>query len=126
MTHKGTSDLQKIEREKRQRRREEIREQAIMLQRRKVARVTEHEGNPPESGHDQQEEGVTNGGRFVDRVVRSSPTGNTLGGKTFIFDKSKYLNVGHYEEDLRLRDGEFGIWSRLDDEVNDDNHLVIR
>ena len=30
------------------------------------------------------------------------------------------------EEDLRLRAGEFGIWSRLDDEVNDDTHLVIR
>ena len=29
------------------------------------------------------------------------------------------------KEDLRLRAGEFGIWSRLDDEVNDDNHLVI-
>ena len=30
------------------------------------------------------------------------------------------------EEYLRLRAGEFSIWSRLDDEVNDDNHLVIR
>ena len=30
------------------------------------------------------------------------------------------------EEDLRLRADEFGIWSRLDNEVNDDNHLVIR
>ena len=30
------------------------------------------------------------------------------------------------EEYLRLRASEFGIWSRLDDEVNDDNHLVIR
>ena len=29
------------------------------------------------------------------------------------------------EEDLRLRTGEFGICSRLDDEINDDNHLVI-
>ena len=29
------------------------------------------------------------------------------------------------EEDLKLRAGEFGIWSRLDDEINDDNHLVI-
>ena len=29
------------------------------------------------------------------------------------------------EEDLTLRAGEFGIWSRLDDEVNDDNILVI-
>ena len=29
------------------------------------------------------------------------------------------------EEDLRLRAGDFGRWSRLDDKVNDDNHLVI-
>ena len=49
MTHKGTSYLQKIEREKRQRRREEIREQAIALQRRMVSRVIEHEENPSKS-----------------------------------------------------------------------------
>ena len=30
------------------------------------------------------------------------------------------------EEDLRLRVGDFGIWSRLDDERNNDNHLLIR
>ena len=29
------------------------------------------------------------------------------------------------EEDLRLGAGEFGIWRRLDDERNDDNHLLI-
>ena len=29
------------------------------------------------------------------------------------------------EEDVILRAGEFGIWSRLDDGVNDNNHLVI-
>ena len=29
------------------------------------------------------------------------------------------------EGDLRLRAGDCGIWSQLDDEVNDDNHLVI-
>ena len=29
------------------------------------------------------------------------------------------------EEDLRLRDGDFGIWIRLDDERNNDNHLLI-
>ena len=29
------------------------------------------------------------------------------------------------EEDLRLRASDFGIWSRLDDEGNDVNHLVI-
>ena len=30
------------------------------------------------------------------------------------------------EEDLRLRASEFGIWSRLDEKINDDNNLVIR
>ena len=58
MTHKGKSDLQNIEREKRKRRREEIREKTIALQRRMVSRVTKIEENPPESGHDRQEEGV--------------------------------------------------------------------
>ena len=29
------------------------------------------------------------------------------------------------EEYLRLRAVEFRIWSRLDEEINDDNHLVI-
>ena len=52
MTHKGTFDLQKIEREKRQRRREEIREKFIALQRRKVSKVIEHEENPYDLGHD--------------------------------------------------------------------------
>ena len=30
------------------------------------------------------------------------------------------------EEDLRLGVGDFGIWIRLDDERNNDNHLIIR
>ena len=30
------------------------------------------------------------------------------------------------EEYLRLRAGEFGVWSRLDDEGNDVDHVVIR
>ena len=29
------------------------------------------------------------------------------------------------EEDLRLGASDFGIWSQLDDERNDDNHLII-
>ena len=52
VTHKGTSDLQRIEREKRLKRREERREQAIALQRGMTTRVTNQEINPPESGHD--------------------------------------------------------------------------
>ena len=58
VTHKSTPYLQKIKRDKRQERREECREQVIVLQRRMNTKVIEHEGNPPESGHDQQEEGV--------------------------------------------------------------------
>ena len=30
------------------------------------------------------------------------------------------------KEYLRLRADEFGIWSRLDDEVNNDSHILIR
>ena len=58
VSHKGTTDLQKIEREKRLQRREERRERAITLQRRMNTRVADQEINPPESGHDRQEEGV--------------------------------------------------------------------
>ena len=58
MTHKGTKDLQKIEREKRLKTREERRERAIALQRGMSTRVTNQERNLPESGHDRQEEGV--------------------------------------------------------------------
>ena len=41
MTHKGTSNLQRIQREKRLKRREERREQAIALQRGMTTRVTD-------------------------------------------------------------------------------------
>ena len=58
VSHKGTMDFQKIEREKRLQRREERRERAIALQRGMSTRVTDQERNPPESGHDRHEEGV--------------------------------------------------------------------
>ena len=44
-THKGTSNLQKVEREKRLKIREERRERAIALQRGMTTRVIEHERN---------------------------------------------------------------------------------
>ena len=56
--HKGMVNLQKIEREKRLKRREERRERVISLQRGMSTRVTDQERNPPELGHDRQEEGV--------------------------------------------------------------------
>ena len=55
VTHKGTMNLQKIEREKRLKRREEIRERAIALQRGMSTRVTDQERNPLELGHDRQD-----------------------------------------------------------------------
>ena len=58
MSHKGTTDFRKIEREKRLQRREERRERAIALQREMSTRVTDQERSPPDSGHDRHEEGV--------------------------------------------------------------------
>ena len=58
MSHKGTMNLQKIEREKTLQRMEERRERAISLQRGMSTRVTYQERNLLESGHDRQEECV--------------------------------------------------------------------
>ena len=58
MSHKGTMDFQKIEREKRLQRREERRERSLALQRGMSTRVTDQERDPPESGHHRQEEGM--------------------------------------------------------------------
>ena len=58
VSHKGTMDFQKIERENRLQRREERRERALALQRGMSTRVINWERDPPESGHDRQEEGV--------------------------------------------------------------------
>ena len=58
VTHKGMVDSQKVEREKRLKRREERREWAIALQRGMTTRVIYQERNPLESGHNRQEEGV--------------------------------------------------------------------
>ena len=56
MSHKGTVEFQKLEREERLQRREERRERAIALQRGMSTRVTDQARNPPKSGHDRHEE----------------------------------------------------------------------
>ena len=58
VTHKGIVDLQRVEREKRLKRREERRERAMALQRGMSTRMTNQERNMPDSGHDRQEEGI--------------------------------------------------------------------
>ena len=50
--HKGMTDFQKIERERRLQSREERREITLALQRGMSTRVTDQERDPPESGHD--------------------------------------------------------------------------
>ena len=94
-------------------------------------RITDQKRNPLESGYDRQEEGVDEEASpmeedlwieqcealqiEVPQEIRPlSPTNLSTRIQAIV------------EEDLRLRAGEFGIWSRLDDEVNDDNNLVIR
>ena len=93
-------------------------------------RVTDQERNPLESGHDQQEEGVEEEASPMEEYLwieqrealqievpqelrPLSPTNPSTRIQTII------------EEDLRLRAGDFGIWGRLDDKRNDDNHLLI-
>ena len=58
VSHKGMTDFQKIERERRLQSREERRERALALQRGMSTRVTDQERDPPKSGHDRQEEGM--------------------------------------------------------------------
>ena len=52
------SDTQRIERDERQKRREARRERAVGMDNEKNPREDDREENPPESGHDRQEEGV--------------------------------------------------------------------
>ena len=52
------SDIQKQERDERQQRREARCERTVGLRREQNPRETDCEENPPESGHDRQEEGV--------------------------------------------------------------------
>ena len=123
-------DFQKIEREKRLQSREERRERSLVLQRGMSTRVTDQERYPLESSHDRWEEGVEEEASpmeedlwielweslqlEVPQEVRPlSPTNPSTSIQTIV------------EEDLKLGAGDFGIWSLLDDERNDDNNLLI-
>ena len=116
VSHKGTTDFQKIEREKRLQRREERRERALALQRGMSTRVTDRERDLPESGHDRQEEGVEEEASPMEEELwieqpealqlRAPQEGTTLSPLNPRTHTQK--NV---EEDLRLGAGDFGIWS---------------
>ena len=52
------SEIQKIKRDERHQRREARRERALELHGGQILRENDQEENPPESGHDQHEEGM--------------------------------------------------------------------
>ena len=94
-------------------------------------RETDQERSSPESGHDQQEEGVEE---------EASPTEEELwieqpeALQLEVPQEVKPLSLMNpstriqaiVEEDLRLGVGDFGIWIRLDDETYTGRHLIIR
>ena len=93
--------------------------------------MIDQERNPPELGHDREEECVDEEASPMEEdlwieqqeaVQIEFPQEIRLLSPMNLSTRIQAI----VEEDLRLRAGEFGIWSRLDDEVNDDNHLVIR
>ena len=124
------SDIQKIEREERQQRREERRDRALALHRGRSPRATDQETNLPESGHDQQEEGMeeeaspTEEELWIEQPealqLRSPHEGTTLSPLNPCTQIQTIV-----EEDLRLGAGDFGIWSRLDKKKYIGRHLII-
>ena len=116
MTHKGTTNLQKVEREKRLKRREERRERDIALQRGMNTRVIDQERNFPDSGHDRQEEGMDEEASPMEEYLwidkREAPQIEVPQEIRPLSPTNPSTRIqAIVEEDLRLRAGEFGIWS---------------
>ena len=93
--------------------------------------VTDQERNLPDSSHDRQEEGVDEEASPMEEYLWIEQRESLQIEIPQEIRPLSQMNLSTriqaiVKEDLRLRAGEFGIWSQLDDEVNDDNHLVIR
>ena len=124
-------DTQRIKRDERQKRREARRERAAGLHNEQNPRENDHEENPPESGHDRHEEGMERElspkeeELWIEQPkslqIRAPNKGTTLSPLNLCTQIQTIV-----EEDLRLRAGDFGIWSRLDDETYTGRHLIIR
>ena len=101
-----------------------------MLHRGRSPRATDQERNPPESGHDRQEEGVEEEASPMEEELsigqpealqlRAPHEGTTLSPLNLCTRIQTIV-----EEDLRIGAGDFGIWSRLDDETYTGRHLII-
>ena len=93
-------------------------------------RAKNQERNPPDSVHDRQEEGMEEEASPMEEYLWIEQWESLQIEVPQEVRPLSPMNSGTrmqaiVEEYLRLRAGEFGIWSRLDDEVNDDNDLVI-
>ena len=94
-------------------------------------RVTDQERDPSKSGHNRQEEGMEEEPSPMEEYfwieqwealqLKVPQEVRPLSSKNL---STKIQTI--VKEDLKLRACDFGIWSRLDDERNDDNHLIIR
>ena len=124
------SDIKRIERDERQKKREARRERAAELQ--QNPRETDHDEVPPESGHDRRTEGEEEEAVSPedDEIWIEQPEalqvivpdeGVTL---STVNPRTRIQNI--IEDDLRLRAGDITLWSRLGDEPYPGRHLVIR
>ena len=129
--YESMSDIHKQERDERQQRREARRERADGLLREQNPRETDHEENLPESGHDRQEEGVeqevspTEEEVWIEQPEALQITAPDEGITLSPINPCTRIQT-IVEDDLRLRAGDFSIWSRLGDETYTSRHLITR
>ena len=94
-----------------------------------MTRVTEHEENPPDLGHDRQEE------RIDEEVSSMEEYLQIENGESLQVDIPQNItpdsqlnsnpSARHFQEYLGLQADNLGVWSRLDEEGNDVDHMVI-
>ena len=93
-------------------------------------RVTDQERDPSESGHDRQEEGVEKEASpmeeelWIEQTKALQLRGRHEGTNLSPLNPRTRIQT-IVEEDLQLGAGDFGIWSRLDDETYTRRHLII-
>ena len=109
------SDIQKQERDGRQQRREERRERAAGLHSEQNPRENDREENPPESGHDRQEEGVEQevSPKEEEVWIEKPETLQIIApndGITLSPTNPRTRIQTIIEDDLSLRAGDFSIW----------------
>ena len=124
------SDIQKQERDERQQRREARCERAAGLSREQNPRETDREENPLELGHDRQEEGVEQEVSLREEEVWiEQPEALQLTAPsegTTLLPLNPHTRIQTIvEDDLRIRAGDYSIWSQLGDDTYTGRHIVI-